>query len=189
MAGGGLALDPRELEKVSKFLSFILRHAPQQVGLRLQPGGWVEVDDLLAGVGGNGWRINRQTLLALVEEEGNFRFSFDQTGQLFRANYGHSVPIDLEMEPAEPPPHLYHGTAIRNLSSIRRSGLNPQERQYVHLSPSRGIAISVGERHGQPVVLTILAGELYRQGHVFFHPAEITWLTGKVPPEAIRFDG
>ncbi|MFP3855076.1 MAG: RNA 2'-phosphotransferase [Anaerolineales bacterium] len=180
---------PERRVELSKFLSFILRHQPEGVGLRLEPGGWVEVDDLLAACQLSGWEIDRAVLKEVVELGNKPRFSFSDEGDRIRANYGHSVEIDLGIEPQAPPDKLFHGTARKSLASIHLQGLQPKGRQWVHLSPDRETAESVGSRHGSPVVLVVAARRLYLQGHAFYHPAEGTWLTDSVPPEALEIPG
>lgn len=157
-------MNEKDLVSLSKLLSFVLRHNPDEVGLALEGGGWVDVDDLLAALAGRGRSHTRADLKRAAQLGGKGRFSFDESGERFRANYGHSLPVQLELTPQEPPIRLYHGTARRFVQQIERQGLRPQGRQYVHLSAQSSAAQAVGQRHGRPVVLVVRAGELQRQG-------------------------
>ena len=115
------------------------------------------------------------------------RFTLSDDGSKIRANYGHSVDVDLEVEPAPPPETLYHGTARRVLGAIREEGLTPQARQYVHLSTTPADARQVGARHGAPVVLHVRAADLHAEGHSFYRTAADVWLTPRVPSRALVF--
>ena len=143
-------MQPR-LTRVSKYLSKYLRHAPHELGLTLQPGGWVPVDDLLAAAHDHGFPISYDELVECVETNDKRRFSFDATGELIRANQGHSVEVDLQLEEREPPEVLYHGTVERFLPSILAGGLNKGRRHHVHLSKDVETARKVGARRGKPV--------------------------------------
>jgi putative RNA 2'-phosphotransferase len=139
----------RNLVEVSKFLSLVLRHAPERIGLSLDPAGWVEVDALLQRANANGVALNRQMLNQVVVSSDRQRFVLSDDGERIRANQGHSVQVDLELPPQVPPSRLFHGTASRFLESIRSEGLQPMERQHVHLSPDESTARNVGRRHGR----------------------------------------
>lgn len=168
--------------RISKFLSLILRHRPERAGLTLGPGGWVPVVELLEGLRRAGRPIDRRTLEAVVARNDKQRFAFSADGRMIRANQGHSVPVDLELAPVEPPALLYHGTAVRVVPAIRREGLRRQQRHHVHLSPDAATARKVGARHGKPIVLVVAAGRMHAQGHEFFRSANGVWLTEHVPP-------
>jgi putative RNA 2'-phosphotransferase len=172
----------RRLITVSKYLSKYLRHSPHELGLTLRPGGWVLVDDLLAASEGQGFPISYDELVECVETNDKKRFSFDDSGDLIRANQGHSAPVDLQLEERQPPEVLYHGTVERFLPAIRADGLNKGKRHHVHLSRDRETATKVGARRGKPVVLNIDAGGMHRDGHKFFFSANGVWLTDSVPP-------
>jgi putative RNA 2'-phosphotransferase len=174
-------LDKR-LITVSKYLAKYLRHAPHELGLTLQPGGWVPVDDLLAAAERNGFPITYDELVECVETNDKRRFAFDETGDLIRANQGHSVEVDLHLEEREPPEVLYHGTVERFLPSILAEGLNKGRRHHVHLSRDVETARKVGARRGKPVILEVAAGLMHRDGHTFFLSANGVWLTDAVPP-------
>jgi putative RNA 2'-phosphotransferase len=174
-------MQPR-LTSVSKYLAKYLRHAPGELGLTLQPGGWVPIDDLLAAAGQKGFSITYDELVECVETNDKQRYSFDDTGDLIRANQGHSVEVDLHLEEREPPEALYHGTVDRFLPSILSEGLNKGRRHHVHLSKDVETARRVGARRGRPVVLTVEAGRMHREGQKFFVSANGVWLTDAVPP-------
>lgn len=174
-----------ELVHLSKFLSLVLRHRPQELGLALDSGGWVEVDVLLAAMRARGMAGDREQLERVVAENDKQRFSINSDGTKIRANQGHSIPVQLGLAPRTPPELLYHGTAVRNLNSIREKGLLKGRRHAVHLSPDAETARKVGQRHGIPVVLTIQARRMFADGFVFTRSENGVWLTENVPPEYI----
>jgi len=168
--------------KISKFLSFVLRHKPEAIGLSLDAEGWADVDELIhkADV-----PISHALLYKVVSENDKKRFVLSGDKKLIRANQGHSIEVDLGLKPAEPPKILYHGTATRFLDSIYLSGLLPQNRQYVHLSPDFETATKVGERHGKSVVLIISALAMHQEDHQFFQAHNGVWLIKAVPENFI----
>lgn len=171
----------------SKFLSLVLRHAPETIGLSLDGAGWAQVDVLLERANANGVSLNWKSLSQIVANSDKQRFIFSDDGKRIRANQGHSVQVDLELPPQEPPIRLFHGTAFRFLESIRSNGLQPMKRQHVHLSPDEQTAESVGRRHGQPCVLLVDAKAMHSSGQVFFRAKNGVWLTAAVSPEFIEF--
>jgi putative RNA 2'-phosphotransferase len=175
-----------QLVRASKFLSKHLRHEPEALGLKLEPGGWVEVDVLLAGCARKGLRLTRAELDEVVERNSKQRFSFDETGTRIRANQGHSVGVDLELAPVEPPPALYHGTGHRTADAIEREGLRKMARHHVHLSAETDTARTVGARHGRPVIFTVDAAAMRAAGYLFYCSANGVWLVDEVPPEYLR---
>jgi putative RNA 2'-phosphotransferase len=179
-------VDEKRRVRVSKFLSKYLRHEPDALGLTLEPGGWVPVEAVLAGAERAGFRITRDELDEVVRTSDKQRFAFDGTGTKVRANQGHSVEVDLQLEPAQPPSELYHGTADRNVPGILRDGLQKRARHHVHLSPDTGTATKVGGRHGKPVVLVVDAARMWADGHPFFRSANGVWLVDEVPPQYLR---
>jgi len=176
-----------KLIKVSKFLSLVLRHKPERIELLLDQGGWAKVDELLLKANQAGVSLNKDLLQWLVDNNDKQRFSFCQDRQRIRANYGHSIPVDLDFVPSKPPEFLFHGTATRFVESIKRQGLVPRKRNHVHLSLDPQTAIMVGRRHGKPIVLTIQAGRMYECGFQFFRSTNGIWLTERVPAEHILF--
>jgi putative RNA 2'-phosphotransferase len=173
----------KRLITVSKYLAKYLRHAPHELGLTLQPGGWVAVDDLLDAARGHGFPIAYHELVECVETNDKQRFAFDVSGELIRANQGHSVTVDLQLEECEPPETLYHGTVERFLPSILEAGLVRGKRHHVHLSKDVETARKVGSRRGKPVILMVAAGRMKRDGHIFFVSSNGVWLTDAVPHE------
>lgn len=173
----------RRLVTVSKFLAKHLRHTPDALGLTLQPGGWVSVDDLLAASARIGFPIAYDELIECVEINDKQRFSFDGTGDLLRANQGHSVEVDLQLEEREPPEVLYPGTVERFLASILAEGLKKGKRHHVHLSKDIETARKVGARRGQPVLLRVDAAGMHGQGFRFFLSVNGVWLTDSVPAD------
>ena len=176
----------QRLITVSKFLSKYLRHEPEGLGLSLEPGGWVRIDDLLAGAAGKGFPIAREELLQVVAENDKQRFALDEAGAKIRANQGHSASVDLRLEAVEPPPQLFHGTVARFLDPILAEGLKKMARHDVHLSADVHTAAKVGQRRGRPVVLAIDARQMAADGHAFRLSANGVWLTDHVPPEYLR---
>ncbi len=170
----------KRLIRVSKYLAKYLRHAPHDLGLTLQPGGWVPVDDLLTAATRHGFPITYDELVECVETNDKQRFAFDVSGEMIRANQGHSVEVDLQLEEREPPETLYHGTVERFLSSIIVEGLVRGKRHHVHLSMDVETARKVGARRGKPVILTVDAGRMHRDGHRFYLSANGVWLTDTV---------
>ncbi|MFK3650647.1 RNA 2'-phosphotransferase [Lysobacter enzymogenes] len=175
--------DPHK--KLSKFLSLILRHEPQAIGLTLDAEGWAEVDDFIAKAGAHGKLYSRTLIETIVRDNDKQRFKLSDDGRRIRANQGHSIDIDLALAPLEPPATLYHGTATRFAGSIRKTGLEKRSRQHVHLSLDRDTAVKVGSRHGTPLVLHVRAGEMHARGLVFHRADNGVWLTDAVAPEFI----
>ena len=177
----------KETIKTSKFLSLILRHEPERVGLKLGEGGWVGVQELLDAVNRHGTTLTLDDLKHIVATSDKKRFAFSEDGQRIRANQGHSVEVDLQYPPQTPPEILYHGTAERFLPGIRQDGLQRMERHDVHLSAETKVTLQVGGRHGKPALLIIRAGDMHRAGHVFRCSANGVWLVNRVPVEFIDF--
>ena len=171
----------RRLVTVSKYLAKHLRHAPDALGLTLQPGGWASVDDLLAASAGAGFAISYDELIECVETNDKKRFSFDETGDLIRANQGHSVEVDLQLVEREPPEILFHGTVERFIAPIMAEGLKKGKRHHVHLSKDVETARKVGSRRGKPVILRVEAGKMHGAGFPFFLSVNGVWLTDAVP--------
>jgi putative RNA 2'-phosphotransferase len=173
----------KRLVTVSKYLAKHLRHAPEALGLTLQPGGWVGVDELLAAANEHDFPISFDELIECVETNDKQRFAFDPSGELIRANQGHSVAVDLQLEEKEPPEVLYHGTVERFLAGIWAEGLKKGKRHHVHLSPDTATAHKVGARRGVPIILRVDAGRMFRDGYKFYLSVNGVWLTDLVPKE------
>ena len=174
-------------QKTSKFLTYVLRHRPDGIGLTLDANGWADIDDLVARAATANVALTRESIAAIVRDNDKKRFAISDDGRRIRASQGHSVAVDLALEPREPPEVLYDGTATRFLDAIRREGLRPMSRQHVHLSPDEATATAVGQRHGKPVVLRVRAGEMARKGQGFHLSQNGVWLTGPVEPRFIEF--
>jgi putative RNA 2'-phosphotransferase len=179
-------MDRERIVKTSKYLSKHLRHDPGALGLTLEPGGWVSVARLLAACARKGVRISREELNAVVAENDKQRFSIDASGERIRANQGHSVPVDLQLEPAAPPALLYHGTGHRTADAIEQEGLRKMRRHHVHLSADVPTAQRVGARHGKPVVFEVDAQGMQRDGFEFYCSENGVWLVDEVPPKYLR---
>lgn len=168
--------------RLGRLLSLVLRHDPSAAGIQLDGHGWADVNELLAGVKRTGRSIDRDTLERIVRENNKQRYSFNGDHTKIRANQGHSVRVDVELKETEPPRYLYHGTASRSLSAIHREGIQKMSRQYVHLSEDFETAMAVGSRHGSPVVITIDAAAMARDGIVFYRSENGVWLCEQVAP-------
>ncbi|MBV9791792.1 MAG: RNA 2'-phosphotransferase [Chloroflexi bacterium] len=172
--------------RISKYLSKHLRHQPERLGLELGPGGWVPVDELLAACARNNFPISRAELDEVVGDNDKQRFAFDPTGTLIRAQQGHSVEVDLQLEAATPPAVLYHGTIERNLPAIQADGLLKMQRHHVHLSADLETATKVGARRGRPVILVVDAAAMEQAGFTFYRSGNGVWLVDHVPPQYLR---
>ena len=172
----------------SKLLSLVLRHAPERAGVTLDPRGWVEVEALLAGLAAQGEGMSRAELEAIVRDSDKKRFTLSPDGERIRAAQGHSVGVELGLPDLAPPETLFHGTAERSLAAILEQGLRPGARRKVHLSADRDTARRVGGRHGRPVVLTVAAGAMQREGLRFQQAENGVWLTDGVPPAYLAED-
>lgn len=176
------------LKKISKFLSYILRHHPESIGLEVDRQGWAHLSTLIAKAQEDGRNISREIIGKVMAKGGKQRFSLSDDGNYIRAGYGHSIDVDLDLEPKPPPDNLYHGTASRNVESILADGLHSGSRKMVHLTASKSDATEVGSRHGKPQLLTILARQMYEQGHPFYQSDSepSIWLVESVPAEFIE---
>ncbi|MEY9110107.1 putative RNA 2'-phosphotransferase [Bradyrhizobium yuanmingense] len=169
--------------QLSKFLSLVLRHQPETIGLVLDSHGWASIDDLIAKANAAGTNFGRDDLLRVVAESDKKRFSLSHGTDRIRAAQGHSVSVELGLAPQEPPSILYHGTATRFVEAILSEGLKPQARQQVHLSSDEATAQRVGQRHGKPHIFKVDAGSMHAKGFKFFRAENGVWLTDHVPPE------
>jgi putative RNA 2'-phosphotransferase len=176
----------KRLTSISKFLSKYLRHEPEAIGLTLEPGGWVLVSDLLVGAAKQGFPITDEELLQVVAENDKQRFSFDETGERIRANQGHSAQVNLQLEEAEPPAQLFHGTVQKFVDAILAEGLKKMDRHDVHLSTDIETATKVGRRRGTPVILVIDSATMAADGYKFRLSDNGVWLTEHVPTKYIR---
>lgn len=174
----------RSRKALSKKLSYYLRHAPGELGLELEMGGWVALAELIKGLEARGIFCTEDEIAEVVVTSDKGRFSLE--GGRIRANQGHSVPVELELVAQEPPPTLYHGSTRRNLESILASGLHRGSRHHVHLSQDLGTALQVGRRHGPVILLAIDARSMHQDGLSFYLSSNRVWLTDHVPARYLR---
>lgn len=174
--------------QLSKFLSLVLRHKPEAIGLVLDSSGWVPVADLLKAMAAHGKSVSLSELQAVVANSEKKRFAFSEDSKMIRASQGHSVEVSLGYESAKPPERLYHGTASRFVDSIRAQGLLKRQRHHVHLSSSIETASSVGARYGKLVLLEIDSGSMFVDGYAFYLSDNGVWLTDHVPVKYINFE-
>lgn len=174
------------IDKLSVFISLVLRHKPDAAGITLDEHGWANVDELINGINNTGRKIDMTMLEEIVKTDNKQRYSFNEDKTLIRANQGHSIPVDVELKEQEPPELLYHGTADRFVKSIMTEGLKPMSRLYVHLSKDIETAKKVGKRHGNPVVLKIHSEQMKRDGVKFYLSENGVWLTKKVDVEYLE---
>lgn len=165
---------------ISKYISLILRHKPEVIGITLDEHGWARVNELVDGIAKTK-NFTREMLEKVVETDAKHRYSFNEDKTLIRANQGHSVLVDVELEEKEPPEFLYHGTGEKYAASIEENGLIPKSRLYVHLSPNTETAENVGRRHGKVVIYKINSLEMSRNGYKFYLSVNGVWLTKEVP--------
>lgn len=173
------------LRDTSKFIAMILRHKPETVGIQLDEHGWANVEELIDGISKT-QDFNRKMLEEIVRMDEKQRYSFNEDKTLIRANQGHSIPVDVELEQRIPPDILWHGTGEKYTASIEEQGLVSKSRLYVHLSGDPDMARKVGSRHGKPVIYEVAAGAMQADGYVFFQSVNGVWLTKQVPVKYLR---
>nr|HEX4316109.1 RNA 2'-phosphotransferase [Kofleriaceae bacterium] len=176
-----------DTKSTSKFISLVLRHDPARFGVALDDHGWTDVAALLAALAANGHPITRDDLAHIVATSDKKRFALSDDGARIRANQGHSVDVDLALEPVAPPDVLFHGTIGTVVDAIRTHGLVKGARHHVHLSADRTVAMQVGGRRGKPVILVVRAPAMAAAGHLFYRSQNGVWLADHVPPEFIEF--
>ncbi len=167
-------------KSTSKYISLILRHKPEVIGIQLDEHGWADVSELIKGISKTR-PFDMADLERIVAEDEKGRYSFNEDKTLIRANQGHSIPVDVELEKKVPPEYLFHGTGEKSLESIKEQGLLPMSRLYVHLSPDYDTAVKVGKRHGKPFVFKVAAEEMNDDGYDFYLSVNGVWLTKTVP--------
>lgn len=168
------------INETSKFISLILRHKPEAIGISLDEHGWADVDELIAGISRT-HELDRDILEEIVRTDDKQRYSFNEDKTLIRANQGHSIPVDVELDEVKPPEELWHGTGEKYVLSIDEQGLIPKSRLYVHLSKDEETAVKVGKRHGKPILYIVEAEKMYRDGYKFYLSKNGVWLTKEVP--------
>lgn len=179
-------MDKTRQVKISKYLSKHLRHTPDRLGLTLAPGGWVTIDELLSACAAHQFPLTRAELEEVVAASDKQRFSFDETKTRIRANQGHSIEVDLQLEPQTPPDVLYHGTGEKSVSAILQSGLLKMSRHQVHLSKDVETARKVGMRHGRPAIFAVDAAAMQQAGFTFYCSDNGVWLVDGVPPQYLK---
>lgn len=173
------------LTDTSKFISLILRHKPSEIGIELDEHGWAKVDELIKGIDKK-QKFNMAMLEEIVASDVKQRYSFNSDKTLIRANQGHSIPVDIELEEVTPPDILYHGTGEKFISSINKLGLIPKSRLYVHLSKDIDTAKNVGERHGNPIIYSVNCKKMIADGYKFYLSVNGVWLTKEVPIKYLK---
>lgn len=168
------------LTNTSRFMSLILRHKPEAIGINLDEHGWANVDELIAGIAKT-HEFSMDILEEIVRMDDKERYSFNKERTLVRANQGHSIPVDVELDEVEPPKELWHGTGEKYVATIDEQGLISKSRLYVHLSKDRDTATKVGMRHGKPVLYIVKADEMYQNGYKFYLSKNGVWLSKEVP--------
>ena len=170
---------------ISKYISLVLRHKPEVINISLDEHGWASVNELINGVNKT-HPINMEILERIVSDDEKQRYSFNEDKTLIRANQGHSIPVDVELEEIEPPEILYHGTGEKYAASIDKQGLIPKSRLYVHLSIDVETARKVGSRHGKPVIYIVRSSDMYHDGIPFYRSVNGVWLTKNVPVKYLK---
>lgn len=171
--------------ETSKYISLILRHKPEVIGITLDEHGWANVEELIAGIQKT-QHMDRALLEEIVQTDLKQRYSFNEDKTLIRANQGHSIPVDVELSAKEPPEILWHGTGEKYVASIDRKGLLPKSRLYVHLSADEETAENVGKRHGKPVIYKVLSKKMAGDGYIFYQSVNGVWLTKDVPVQYLE---
>lgn len=180
-------MDEKITKGISKFLSFVLRHSSETIGISLDENGWANVDELLQKSSRDGKILTIEMLTHVVESNDKKRFAFNNDKTKIRASQGHSIEIELNLMAVTPPEQLYHGTVAKYLAGIKKEGLLKMSRQHVHLSKDKETAVKVGSRRGLAQILTVYAGEMHRAGFQFFLSDNGVWLTDSVPENYIAF--
>jgi putative RNA 2'-phosphotransferase len=179
-------MDSKQQLKISKFLSKHLRHTPERLNLKLSPGGWISVDDLLAACTAFKFPLTRAELEEVVAANDKQRFAFDENKVRIRASQGHSIEVDLLLQAQVPPNILYHGTGEKSVPMILQSGLLKMSRHHVHLSKDIETALNVGRRHGRPIVVGVDASAMQEAGFVFYCSDNGVWLVDHVPAQYLK---
>jgi len=179
-------MEDKQIKRISRFLSFVLRHQPGTIGIELDQHGWADVNELIRKSNEYGVVFDRAILDDVVATNSKKRFAFNETSDKIRASQGHSIEIELGYVAQKPPEILFHGTGEKSVSSILQNGLEKRDRQHVHLSADFHTAVNVGQRHGKPYVFEVLAGKMYTNDFQFFLSDNGVWLTDFVPAEYLK---
>ncbi len=180
------SLKMSDLVKLGKYLSLILRHKPEVIDIKLDEHGWADVDELLAGMNRQGRFINRELLDEIVKTNNKKRYQYNDDLTKIRANQGHSINVDVNLQEKIPPNTLYHGTALRYLDEIKLFGIKKMNRLYVHLSKDKETAINVGKRHGKAIILEIDTKKMLNDGHKFYYSNNGVWLCDDIDFKYVR---
>lgn len=175
----------KNIKETSKYISLVLRHKPEVIGITLDEHGWANVSELIEGVGRT-HLLDMQILEGIVASDEKQRYSFNEDKTLIRANQGHSIPVDVELVQVAPPEILWHGTGAKFVESIEQLGLIAKSRLYVHMSRDYETAVNVGSRHGKPVVYKVHAKEMEQDGYAFYRSVNGVWLTREVPKKYLE---
>ncbi|XZF12901.1 RNA 2'-phosphotransferase [Chitinophagaceae bacterium MMS25-I14] len=181
-------MDNKQVKNISKLMSLVLRHEPEHLGIILDENGWANVAQLIEKMNAKGIRADFATIQTVVDTNDKKRFAFNDDKTMIRASQGHSIEVDLQLQPVVPPAILYHGTASRFVAGILRDGLQKRARQHVHLSKETGTAHNVGTRHGKAVILKVDAAAMHTAGYHFYCSANGVWLTDHVPAGFLEID-
>jgi putative RNA 2'-phosphotransferase len=179
-------ISDKQLVQISKFLSLVLRHQPELIGIELDQNGWVDVNDLLQKSNDYGQQFDRHILNHIVNTNSKKRFAFNETFDKIRASQGHSLTIELGYTNQKPPTLLFHGTSEKSVQSILSNGLEKRSRHHVHLSTNMEIALKVGQRHGKPVLFKVFSEQMFNDNYSFFISDNDVWLTECVPPKYLK---
>jgi putative RNA 2'-phosphotransferase len=182
-------INEKDTTRISKFLSLVLRHKPEAIGLTLNENGWADVKELIDKMNGHNYKITRDILNSVVATNNKQRFSFNGDKTKIRANQGHSIQVELDLKEMTPPEYLYHGTGEKEVPSILKTGLQKRARHHVHLSGDISTAIAVGKRHGKPRVFSVAAQQMNNNGYKFYLSENNVWLTEYVPVQYLKLIG
>src|SRR4051794_22139330 len=179
-------LSEKEITKIGKFLSLVLRHKPEAIELHLNENGWADVEELINKMNKHNLRITRDILNNVVATNNKQRFAFNDDKTKIRSNQGHSIQVDLHLKEENPPTYLYHGTGEKAVAYILKTGLQKRARHHVHLSGDIPTAIAVGKRHGKPKVFIVSALQMQQDGYIFYLSENKVWLTDHVPVQYLK---
>lgn len=177
----------KQLKQISKFMSLVLRHKPETIGLQLNENGWANVEEMIDKMNATGADVDIELIHTIVETNDKKRFAFNEDKTMIRASQGHSVEVELNLTEQQPPEFLYHGTIQESADIIQLEGLKKMTRQHVHLSQDKETAIKVGSRRGKPVILVVNAAAMHADGYRFYLSENEVWLTDEVPVQYIQF--
>ena len=180
-------INEKQKIRISKFLSLVLRHKPQTIGIELDENGWTDVETLIEKSKQKGLDFDLEILDYVVETNSKKRFAFNDDKSKIRASQGHSIQIDLGYTTQMPPTILYHGTGQQSVEIIKKTGLKKLQRHHVHLSQDLETATAVGKRHGKPFIFKVLAAQMQADGHEFFVSENGVWLVDFVPVEYLKY--